>query len=143
MQKGGPLGWAGRIAPEKGLEDAVAVAAALGDRLLVWGVIEDQKYASLEISNPDNWLKKRLQNTKSLPNLTPLSQKTQFEEKLIMNLRISEEISISIFDIKKLEKNLGDLIEYDLLIVKNEKIILKEKGKRMLNYISKVLLDCY
>ncbi len=42
---GGPLGWAGRVAPEKGLEDAVAVAAALGDRLLVWGLIEDQNYA--------------------------------------------------------------------------------------------------
>ena len=42
---GGPLGWAGRVAPEKGLEDAVAVAAALGDRLLVWGVIEDSNYA--------------------------------------------------------------------------------------------------
>lgn len=41
----GPLGWAGRIAPEKGLEDAVAVAANLGDRLLVWGVVEDLEYA--------------------------------------------------------------------------------------------------
>ncbi len=42
----GPLGWAGRVAPEKGLEDAAAVAAALGDKLLVWGVIEDSEYAS-------------------------------------------------------------------------------------------------
>ncbi len=42
---GGPLGWAGRVAPEKGLEDAVAVAAALGDKLVVWGVVEDPKYA--------------------------------------------------------------------------------------------------
>ena len=44
-QGGGPLGWAGRVAPEKGLEDAVAVAAALGDRLVVWGVVEDPEYA--------------------------------------------------------------------------------------------------
>ena len=44
--KEGPLGWAGRVAPEKGLEDAVAVAAALGDRLLVWGIIEDSSYAA-------------------------------------------------------------------------------------------------
>ena len=49
----GPLGWAGRIAPEKGLEDAVAVAAALGDCLLVWGVVEDDSYAlSVENSVP-------------------------------------------------------------------------------------------
>ncbi len=42
----GPLGWAGRVAPEKGLEDAVAAAAALGDQLIVWGLIEDPGYAS-------------------------------------------------------------------------------------------------
>ena len=42
---GGPLGWAGRVAPEKGLEDAAAVAAALGESLWVWGVREDQAYA--------------------------------------------------------------------------------------------------
>ena len=44
--RGGPLGWAGRIAPEKGLEDAAAAAAALGERLLVWGLREDVSYAS-------------------------------------------------------------------------------------------------
>ncbi len=44
--KKGPIGWAGRIAPEKGLEDAASVAAALGDRLLVWGLVEDSNYAS-------------------------------------------------------------------------------------------------
>ncbi len=46
----GPLGWAGRIAPEKGLEDAVKVANYLGEKLLVWGFIEDKKYA-FEIEN--------------------------------------------------------------------------------------------
>ncbi|AAQ00338.1 MULTISPECIES: glycosyltransferase family 4 protein [Prochlorococcus] len=42
----GPLGWAGRVAPEKGLEDAAKVAADLGDKLFVWGLIEDKAYAS-------------------------------------------------------------------------------------------------
>jgi len=42
----GPLGWAGRIAPEKGLEDAVKVASDLGEKLLVWGLIQDKEYAS-------------------------------------------------------------------------------------------------
>ena len=42
----GPLGWAGRIAPEKGLEDAVKVANNLGEKLLVWGFKEDIEYAS-------------------------------------------------------------------------------------------------
>ena len=42
----GPLAWVGRVAQEKGLEDAVYVANELGERLNVWGVIEDEKYAS-------------------------------------------------------------------------------------------------
>lgn len=42
----GPLGWAGRVAPEKGLEDAAAVAAALNERLYVWGMIADPNYAA-------------------------------------------------------------------------------------------------
>ena len=39
------LGWAGRIAPEKGLEDAAAVAARFGMPLAVWGLKEDAAYA--------------------------------------------------------------------------------------------------
>ena len=42
----GPLAWVGRVAPEKGLEDAVYVANELGEKLNVWGVIEDESYAS-------------------------------------------------------------------------------------------------
>ena len=42
----GPLGWVGRVAPEKGLEDAVYVANELGEKLKVWGVIEDKNYAT-------------------------------------------------------------------------------------------------
>ena len=42
----GPLAWVGRVAPEKGLEDAVYVANKLGEKLKVWGVKEDEIYAS-------------------------------------------------------------------------------------------------
>ena len=42
----GPLAWVGRVAPEKGLEDAVYVANELGEKLNVWGIIEDKTYAS-------------------------------------------------------------------------------------------------
>jgi len=41
----GPLAWVGRVAPEKGLEDAVYVANELGEKFKVWGLIEDEKYA--------------------------------------------------------------------------------------------------
>ena len=39
------LGWVGRVAPEKGLEDAAAAAARLGLPLAVWGLLEDPAYA--------------------------------------------------------------------------------------------------
>ena len=56
----GPLGWAGRVAPEKGLEDAAAAAAALGEQLLVWGLREDPAYAeAVEASVPSGTLKWR------------------------------------------------------------------------------------
>ena len=42
----GPLAWVGRVAPEKGLEDAVYVANKLCEKLKVWGVIEDENYVS-------------------------------------------------------------------------------------------------
>ena len=43
--KNGPLGWVGRVAPEKGLEDAAYVASALGEKLNVWGFVQDESYA--------------------------------------------------------------------------------------------------
>jgi len=50
----GPLAWVGRVAPEKGLEDAAYIASQLGEKLNVWGYIEDEKYASkIEQSFPD------------------------------------------------------------------------------------------
>tara|TARA_Y100000589_G_scaffold146349_1_gene140000 strand:- start:743 stop:1822 length:1080 start_codon:yes stop_codon:yes gene_type:complete len=44
-EREGPLGWVGRVSPEKGLEDAVYVANKLQERLNVWGYIEDENYA--------------------------------------------------------------------------------------------------
>jgi UDP-glucose:tetrahydrobiopterin glucosyltransferase len=47
------LGWAGRIAPEKGLEDAAWVAQRLNLPLRVWGLREDGAYAqAVEASVP-------------------------------------------------------------------------------------------
>lgn len=38
------LAWVGRIAPEKGLEDAVAAVQQAGIPLKIWGVIQDETY---------------------------------------------------------------------------------------------------
>ena len=45
-KKEGPLAWVGRVAPEKGLEDALYVASEIGEKLNVWGIIEDKNYVS-------------------------------------------------------------------------------------------------
>jgi len=38
------LGWVGRIAPEKGLEDALAAVARMKIPLKIWGAMEDEDY---------------------------------------------------------------------------------------------------
>ena len=49
----GPLAWVGRVAPEKGLEDAAYVANKIGEQLFVWGHIQDKVYAeNIEASFP-------------------------------------------------------------------------------------------
>jgi UDP-glucose:tetrahydrobiopterin glucosyltransferase len=54
------LGWAGRVAPEKGLEDAALVAHRLGLPLRVWGLREDPSYArAVEASVPSGTLQWR------------------------------------------------------------------------------------
>jgi UDP-glucose:tetrahydrobiopterin glucosyltransferase len=54
------LGWAGRVAPEKGLEDAAWVAERLGLPLRVWGLREDEAYAAaVEASVPAGTLQWR------------------------------------------------------------------------------------
>ncbi len=45
-KKGGPLAWVGRVAPEKGLEDALYVASQIEEKLNIWGIIENKNYAS-------------------------------------------------------------------------------------------------
>jgi len=53
----GPLAWVGRVAPEKGLEDAAYVANALGEKLNVWGIIQNKSYAEkIEESFPSGVL---------------------------------------------------------------------------------------
>jgi UDP-glucose:tetrahydrobiopterin glucosyltransferase len=54
------LGWVGRVAPEKGLEDAAAAAARCGLPLAVWGLVEDEAYAAaVEASVPEGTLQWR------------------------------------------------------------------------------------
>ena len=66
-----------------------------------------------------------------------------FEEKLIMNLRISENIPISIFDYEKLQPVVMNLEENNLIKLKDNEIVMRKRGTKMLDYIARSLMDCY
>ena len=102
-----------------------------------------KKYATEEEKNPDIWFKKTVSFKSETPKLSLLNDRIAFEEKLIMNLRIFEEIPIFIFDRKKIDPVVIELVENNLIKINKNKIIIKEGGKKMLDYISRCLVDCY
>ena len=119
--------------------DYIGIGPGAHGRIKIFG----KKYATLEERNPDIWFKKTISLKSETPKLTQLNKRITFEEKLIMNLRISENIPIDIFDQKKLYPVLMELVDNNLIKIEGNQIIIKESGKRMLDYITRSLLDCY
>ena len=72
-----------------------------------------------------------------------MENKVVLEEKLIMNLRISRNIPISIFDYEKLNPVVFHLEENKLIKVKDNKIVIRKRGRKMLDYIARSLVDCF
>ena len=105
--------------------------------------ISGERYAIEEERNPDNWFKKAVSLNPNTPKITPIDKRVAFEEKLIMNLRIAQNIPISIFDYEKLYPVVRNLEENNLIKIKNENIIVKKKGSKMLDYVTRSLIDCY
>ena len=105
--------------------------------------ISGDRYAIEEEKNPDSWFKKTVSLNSSTPKITPIDKRVAFEEKLIMNLRIAQKIPVSIFDYEKLYPVVIDLEENNLIKVKDDNIVLRKKGAKMLDYITRSLIDCY
>ena len=105
--------------------------------------ISGKRYATEEEINPDIWLKKTVASTSSTPKITLLDTRVVFEEKLIMNLRISEKIPMSIFDHEKLQPVLMNLKENNLVKLKDNKIVMRKRGEKMLDYITRSLIECF
>ena len=105
--------------------------------------ISGERYAIEEERNPDSWFKKTVSLKSSTPKITPIEKRVEFEEKLIMNLRIAQNIPISIFDYEKLYPVVRDLEENNLIKLKDDNIVLKKRGTKMLDYITRSLIDCY
>ena len=120
-------------------DDYIGLGPGAHGRVKILG----RKYATEEEKNPDIWFKKTVSFKSETPKLSLLNDRIAFEEKLIMNLRIFEEIPIFIFDRKKIDPVVIELVENNLIKINKNKIIVKEGGKKMLDYISRCLVDCY
>ena len=105
--------------------------------------LSGKRFATEEERNPDIWFKETMSSNSSTPLITPIDTRIMFEEKLIMNLRISENIPMSIFDAKKIHKVVKNLEENKLIKLKDNKIVMRNRGKKMLDYIARSLIDCY
>ncbi len=119
--------------------DYVGVGPGAHGRIKISGKI----YATEEEVNPDIWLKKIVSSSSSTPKIIPLDTRVVFEEKLIMNLRISQKIPVSMFDHEKLQPVVINLKENNLIKLKGNKIVICKKGTKMLDYISRSLMGCY
>ena len=102
-----------------------------------------KKYATEEERNPDIWFKKTVSLNSNTPKITPIENKVVLEEKLIMNLRISGNIPVSIFDYEKLTPVVFHLEENKLIKTKDNKIVIRTRGKKMLDYIARSLVECF
>ena len=102
-----------------------------------------KRYATEEERNPDIWFEKTVSLNSSTPKITPIENRVVLEEKLIMNLRISENIPVSIFDYEKITPVVFHLEENKLIKTKDNKIVIKTRGKKMLDYIFRSLVECF
>ena len=102
-----------------------------------------KRYATEEERNPDIWFEKTVSLNSSTPKITPIENRVVLEEKLIMNLRISENIPVSIFDYEKLNPVVFHLEENKLIKTKDNEIVIRKRGKKMLDYIARSLVECF
>ena len=119
--------------------DYIGVGPGAHGRVTIAG----KRYATEEERNPDIWFKKTVSLNSNTPKITPIENRIILEEKLIMNLRISENIPVSIFDYEKLTPVVFHLEENKLIKTKENKIVIRKRGKKMLDYIARSLVECF
>ena len=119
--------------------DYIGVGPGAHGRITMSG----KRYATEEERNPDIWFEKTVSLNSSTPKITPIEDRVVLEEKLIMNLRISENIPVSIFDYEKLSPVVLHLEENKLIKTKDNEIVIRKRGKKMLDYIARSLVECF
>ncbi len=120
-------------------DDYIGVGPGAHGRVTMSG----KRYATEEERNPDIWFKKTVSLNSSTPKITPIENRVMLEEKLIMNLRISDNIPVSIFDYEKLNPVVFHLEENKLIKTKDNEIVIRKRGKKMLDYIARSLVECF
>ena len=102
------------------------------------------RYSYENINNPEIWLNKSIKKKIPIQQNKKLSKLEQFEELIMMGLRINEGINLNYIN-EKLGMNLNSeklkyLKEYKFISLKNNRLKLLLKGKLVLNKIIQELL---
>ena len=104
----------------------------------------ESKFSYFNIKNPERWLERLLINKNPIQKIKKLSKKEQFEEMIMMGLRIDEGINLTNIQNKTGLKLNADKLNYlkDLKFIslKNNNLKLLFKGKLVLNKIIQELL---
>lgn len=102
--------------------------------------INNEWYATFETKNPQQWLKKVINNeNNSHIEKIPLSTKERLEEKIMTLLRTNYSLPTEAKNIINPSK-LQEFLEHGLLNIKNQKIYSTDQGKLCLNYLLGQLL---
>ncbi len=103
-----------------------------------------ERFSYKNIKNPESWLNKSFSGDSAINVKTRMSDLDHFEEFVIMGLRLSEGLSLS-----KMQKNFGrtfddntlqQLIRLGFIEIVGTRLKVLQKGKILLNYITKELL---
>lgn len=102
------------------------------------------RFSYENLKNPEDWLNKSLKKKIPILQNKKLSKLEQFEEFIMMGLRINEGINLNclneIFGMSLNKEKLKYLNEYKFISLKNNKLRLLLKGKLVLNTIVQELL---
>ena len=106
--------------------------------------LNQKRFSYESIKNPETWLNKSFNEDLAINVKKRMSDLDHFEEFVIMGLRLSEGLSLS-----KMHKNFGkrfdekilqELISLGFIEIASNQLKVLQKGKVLLNYITKELL---
>ena len=106
--------------------------------------LNQKRFSYESIKNPETWLNKSFNEDLAINVKKRMSDLDHFEEFVIMGLRLSEGLSLS-----KMQKNFGkrfdekilqELISLGFIEIASNQLKVLQKGKVLLNYITKELL---